>query len=247
MEKFSNNTDNIFEIVEYHLLVNGFIVIKDFGDYFEDFFEDYKKFYDDTIYNSKDKSYLGGFCNKYHDISENYKDNNYLNKWLSNHFVKKVASQYLGTSNFKLDIFNTFDTKDTEHGAQTPHFDRIPTLKFLLYLNDVEIENGSFCVCPGSHHWVRKNFPLPRNDYNDKLFLEKTRKLPNHIIRNIIPISGKAGQLLIFHTDCIHNQGIVRSGETKIVRAHFRNSYQYTNNDKNYLVHKIKKLLLNKK
>ena len=101
-------------------------------------------------------------------------------------------------------------------------------------------------VFTGSHHWAERIFHY-ENDYNDKLFLEKTRKLPNHIIRNIIPISGKAGQLLIFHTDCIHSQGIVRSGETKIVRAHFRNSYQYTNNDKNYLVHKIKKLLLNKK
>ena len=211
------------------------------------FFEDYKKFYEDTIYNSKDNSYLGGFCNKYHDITENYKDNKYLNNWLSNDFVEKVASQYLETSKFKLDIFNTSDTKNTEHGAQNPHFDQIPTLKFLLYLNDVEIENGSFCVSPGSHHWVRKNFPLPRSKHNDNLFMKKTRKIPTQILNNITSISGKAGQLLIFHTDCIHHQGIVHSGETKIVRAHFRNPYQYSNKDKNYLVHKIKKLLLNKK
>ena len=38
LEKVSISENNIYEIVEYNLLVNGCVVIKDFGEYFEDFF-----------------------------------------------------------------------------------------------------------------------------------------------------------------------------------------------------------------
>ena len=44
------------------------------------------------------------------------------------------------TKNYKLyTIFRTLDTKESKHKAQVPHFDKQPTLKFMLYVNDINI------------------------------------------------------------------------------------------------------------
>ena len=40
--------------------------------------------------------------------------------------------------------FKTIDTPDSKHIAQDPHFDRIPTLKFMLYVNDLSFAKGAF-------------------------------------------------------------------------------------------------------
>ena len=41
-------------------------------------------------------------------------------------------------------------------------------------------------------------------------------------IKRLISLNGDAGTLIIFHTDCIHMQGIVNKNESRIFRAGFR-------------------------
>ena len=71
---------------------------------------------------------------------------------------------------YELDhLYQTLDTPDSLHIAQDPHFDRIPTLKFMLYVNDMKKSNGAFIVSPGSHHWVNQNFKK-RGTFNNERF-----------------------------------------------------------------------------
>jgi ectoine hydroxylase-related dioxygenase (phytanoyl-CoA dioxygenase family) len=121
-------------------------------------------------------------------------------------------------------IFATIDTPDSKHIAQDPHFDRIPTLKFMLYLNDLSYTSGAFCLSAGSHLWTKENFgPYHRRkSHGAPGFLEKSRNIPAHILRRLKPIEGKAGTIIVFDTDCIHHQGIVQTGQANIIRAHYR-------------------------
>ena len=116
----------------------------------------------------------------------------------------------------------TIDTPFSSHIAQSAHFDRIPTLKFMVYLNDVTKANGSFLISPGSHYWTQENFQTPRPSFSDNNFQRSTRDIPIKWIKNLKPIAGKAGTVILFNTDCIHCQGIVLKGECQIFRLHFR-------------------------
>ncbi len=225
------NSANLYEKVSYQLLINGFSVIDDFLNVKEDLFVSLENLHYSKDIDSEDNSYKGGYCKIYEDINTIKKDGipTSINQLVRNKIINKIASQFLNTDEFKIDVFQTLDTINSDHIAQKPHFDRIPTLKFMLYINDIDENNGAFCLSPGSHHWVRQNFPLPRPKHSDKDYFEKSRNLPSPSIENLIQIKGKAGQLLIFHTDCIHHQGIVKKGDTRIIRAHFRNIKEYSN------------------
>ena len=75
--------------------------------------------------------------------------------------IKNISTYFLGTQ-FNIDIFQTLDTPNSIHIAQQAHFDRIPTLKFMLYMNNINKKNGVFYCTPGSHKWVKNQFLLPR-------------------------------------------------------------------------------------
>ena len=117
-----------------------------------------------------------------------------------------------------------FDRPKTKHIAQSPHFDRIPTLKFLLYLNDMDKNNGAFMLSPSSNNWVKNKFGIPRPPFMSKDYLNVTRNPPQLLLNRLKPIEGKAGTLIIFDTDTIHHQGLVKEGESRILRFHFNSS-----------------------
>ena len=60
----------------------------------------------------------------------------------------------------------------------------------MLYINDITVDNGAFELSASTHHWVKRNFPLPRPSYDDFEYFKKTRKLPKPIIENLKPIEG---------------------------------------------------------
>ena len=171
------------------------------------------------------EDYPGGFLKyfSHKNIYDSYfEDKNYFLDWLNSEFIKNIVYRLSGSRKYYLDhLYQTLDTPKSQHIAQDPHFDRIPTLKFMLYLNDMNEQNGAFILSPGSHHWVKENFKK-RGKFNDEKFLEKTRTIPKPIINNLITLEGKAGNLIIFQTDCIHMQGKVRENESRIFRAGYR-------------------------
>ena len=136
---------------------------------------------------------------------------------------KKIIDLMKNTKGYNLySIFRTLDTKQSRHIAQNPHFDKLPTLKFMLYVNDINESNGSFCLSPGSHKWVEERFGKYRFLQKSKHYNKISREIPKSLLNRLQPINGKAGTIIIFYTNCIHHQGIVEDGCCKIVRAHYR-------------------------
>lgn len=171
------------------------------------------------------EEYEGGFAKFFtcKDISNSYFEGiNYFEKWLNKKIIKLIIEKLSKKKQYKLDhIYQTLDTPKSNHIAQEPHFDRIPTLKFMLYLNDIDETNGSFMVSPGSNNWVKSNLKK-RGLFEDEDFLKKTRNIPKVIIDRLISLNGEAGTMIIFHTDCIHMQGLVNKNESRIFRAGYR-------------------------
>ena len=89
---------------------------------------------------------------------------------------------------------------------------------------------------PLDHHWTKEKFQINRKNFYNKEFFKDTRNIPNPIIDRLTPIEGKLGTIIIFNTDCIHHQGIVKSGEACIVRSHYsREAFNKKFRIKNYL------------
>ena len=243
MNILTMNSENLVEEINYQIFLQGFSVIKDFFDPNDEIFLNLKNIHNDLKIDNKDNAYKGGVCKIFNNIriKDTEKQTKIFNHWLSNSLIQKVAQSNLDTSTFNIDIFQTLDTPLSEHIAQSPHFDRIPTLKFVLYINDINLERGPFFLSPGSHHWVNKKFPLPRPKHSNREFFDNTRKLPQIILSKLVPIEGKAGQLIIFNTDCIHHQGKVKDGECRIFRAHFRDPNKYVTKDQNIILNKIER------
>ena len=169
----------------------------------------------------KNKNYKGGDCKIF-----NPSENKLENELTYYKFVNQIKNDFLNNKTFKNYKYNlmvrSLDTPQSNHIAQDPHFDRIKTLKFMLYINDLKHDNGAFCLSSASNNWVKKQFSDLRPNHDNKNYLEKTREIPTLIINNLKPIEGNAGTLIIFNTDCVHHQGIVHKESCKILRAHFK-------------------------
>ncbi len=257
MLRLKKNHANLDDLIEYSLLVFGYVVIDDFFLETDDLFKRLKSNHllDLPLQNKgKSNNYSGGVCKTYMDllgikvINKNYENAiekfNYeieLKELVNSPLLSQTANRFFHSKNLNIDVFQTLDTPDSKHIAQEPHFDRIPTLKFMLYMNNICIDNGAFELSASTQHWVQRTFPLPRPSYNNSKYFRKSRELPKPIIDNLKPIEGKAGTLIIFHTDTIHNQGKVNNGECRIIRSHFRNKDDNLNQNIN--IPKLKKLL----
>jgi len=221
-----NELDVVEEIVE-EINIYGYSKIKLF-DKEDEIFKALKRIHyleGKTNIPGRIANYKGGFAKFFtaEDISNAYFEGiNYFEKWLDKKIIKLILEKLSINKKYELDhMYQTLDTTESKHIAQDPHFDRIPTLKFMLYLNDMDETNGSFIVSPGSNNWVKNSFKK-RGVFNDSDFLKETRKIPKPIIKRLINLNGEAGTLIIFHTDCIHMQGIVKKNESRIFRAGYR-------------------------
>ena len=131
---------------------------------------------------------------------------------ISEKFLKKEA-------NLNEEIFIVKDVVGSKHIANDLHYDVTPTLKFFVYLSETTEENGAFRCVPGSH----KRTKIYRKDKNisfDERYV--TRELDTQDFPMEIPIEGKAGTLIIFHTDVWHKAGIVSKGDRRVMRGHTR-------------------------
>lgn len=207
-------TSKSFELINYELSTDGFSVLKPSEHNFNNF---------DALKNRFSKKTNQELLNK-HKV---FRTDDLLNSENADllaydKFCKTIIKNLKIEEYYLTAIFQTFDNKESEHIAQSPHIDRIPTLKFMLYLNDLTNENGAFCLSPGSNHWTTQKFKINRKSFSNKEFLEETREIPKPILDRMIPIEGAAGTIIIFNTDCVHHQGLVNSGNACIIRSHYK-------------------------
>ena len=144
-------------------------------------------------------------------------------RFFNSDFMNKVSTAYYKNKKVLLnhEIYVCKDVKESEHVSQGLHYDRIPTLKFFLYLNDVTARNGAFHCVPGSHKATRKSEKFNRDH---QIFPEwsETRADSEENLRKELPIEGKAGTLIIVHTDVVHRAGKLSEGERHLMRGHTR-------------------------
>jgi hypothetical protein len=99
-----------------------------------------------------------------------------------------------------------------------PHFDKIRTLKFFIYLTDTSDENGAMGCVPGSHVENRARRMADLADNPDYRAVDNAASG-----ERAIPIEGTAGTLFVFDTDMTHTAGHVRpTRERRIMRGHTR-------------------------
>jgi len=138
-------------------------------------------------------------------------------------FMRKIAEHYLGTKEigFNHQIYVNLN-KGTNFPVTLlpflPHFDKISTLKFFVYLTDTTADNGAMGAVLGS----QKQNRLIRDEEHKR---EGRSKTIDNIIEEppLVPVEGAAGTMFIFDTDMTHAAGFVRPGKVRrIMRGHTR-------------------------
>lgn len=137
-------------------------------------------------------------------------------------FMKKVADRHLGTPNhFNHEIYVARDEHEEVNALNELHYDKLSTLKFFLYLNDIDASNGAFEAVPGSHKLAQSIMEFYRKR-GKKIAKLPNRQLPKEL-QKATPMEAKAGSLIVFTTDTYHRAGRVEKGKyRKIMRAHSR-------------------------
>jgi hypothetical protein len=215
---------NINKITE-QVRTCGVCVIKNFTNKINIINEEFEKIINDKTINF-DKNTGKNKC-----LRTNL-NGNYLNKitfpLIVNLFNLKIIKDVCKSFNinFNTDQKDVFIHKDYECNNTNnvyPHFDNDRKLKFYLCVNDMDTTNGCFKVLPNKLDMVneiRKNRNKRNNIFN------KNHKLytgTQHIeINELTPLEAKAGDLIIFDTNCIHAGGDkFEDGKLrKVIRLH---------------------------
>lgn len=186
-----------------------------------------------SVYSIKSPYSLMG-CNKQVNLFED--------KWIKNLFLL-INNNMEG---FNTSIYSThdyiFNKQDLARNGCL-HFDRNRSLKFFIYLTDVNKHNGAFYIEPQTHDLGTKlreiawggNSPKPTDNlfkkaYN-KFFGKKFKDVKNRIEidypeyynpKNLIPVEGKAGTLIVFDSDLFHKGGVIQKSNLSrlVLRMH---------------------------
>lgn len=121
------------------------------------------------------------------------------------------------------------------------HYDRVQSLKFFFYLKDTSVNDGAFEFAPGTHRegHYRANYYMSVGVDRESL----PNDIPEDELINPLPITGSAGDLIIFDPGGFHRGGVVGpGGERLVMRGHSHPVY-YTEGINKYM-HYIKKALI---
>ena len=154
-------------------------------------------------------------------------DQTYIKIYTESNIVKKVAENFF---NIPIEIDKcTYETKKglkeqkNTLGEHLYHIDRgYGVLKFCLFLNDINIQNGPFCIVPGSHKWsvnfrnfFHRLFHFFIEGKNDKIPHSKVHKYFNKSDEK--KLVGKAGDLLVVNTGAFHRATGMKVNSTREV------------------------------
>ena len=131
--------------------------------------------------------------------------------WLDNNNIENI--RYFN----KVEIEHNYKMGPSNNSIW--HFDRIPAIKFQIYLNDVSNNNGSFKLQPGSHIKTRR-YALNelRNDPNPLRLRNYLKCDIENSNFDVISVEAPKGSLIIFDTMCLHLGGNLKAGFRKTVR-----------------------------
>lgn len=152
--------------------------------------------------------------------------NNFHNNILLNNIAKLYTNRHLNNKKTMANKLIYEENKIKNSGAGWHRDNHNCQFKALLYLTDVNIENGNFQFLTNSSKQFI-GFPDGRKDNNNKCLYDNTRytdttvdKLINNN-RKILDICGKAGTLVLVDTTYIHRGNIIQSGERVAITQYF--------------------------
>lgn len=146
-------------------------------------------------------------------------------------FMRAVANGYLGTPNTLNRHVILTDDYRTGDEIISYHFDEIRSLKFLIYLDDVDESNGPFSIIPGTHaqgEQIRVSEWLRTGDFNalkirvfesfsEDVFYTLFGHFKPFIAARAVSVHAPAGTLIVFNTDTIHRAGRLAEGRRRRV------------------------------
>tara|TARA_A100001011_G_scaffold396652_1_gene495073 strand:- start:3967 stop:4632 length:666 start_codon:yes stop_codon:yes gene_type:complete len=127
------------------------------------------------------------------------------------------------------EIFCTHDYQSNRGLARNGylHFDRIPTLKFFVYLTDCDETSGPFRYVPNSYK-LGKELRIKANNQTN-LYESVPNRLEldypelEYSAEDTIPLVGPAGTMFVFHSDLFHMGGIISPSKSRrVMRLHLR-------------------------
>ena len=142
-----------------------------------------------------------------------------------NQFLLKISENYFKSVPLFDHISLTLSAKSKvpdSKSAQKFHFDldRPKWLKYFIYLNDVDENNGPHYFVPATH----KNFGI-KYEIRSKGYSRIDDELIEKHYSNIKKITGKKGTLIIEDTRGLHKGSVVKDNHRSIVLIQFNNSY----------------------
>ena len=137
-----------------------------------------------------------------------------LHQALNSNLFREMAVGYDRKCQFFFDAVVEHDTTFGEKITDI-HFDMLRSLKFMIYLSDVDKSSAAFRYCVGSHqdnHKLRNRFLLMGG---------KLPKLPNvpgpNEDHDLTDIEGPRGTLIVFDTDGFHSAGSLQEGKDRLI------------------------------
>ncbi len=178
--------------------------------------------------NTKRKNFLYSFITQSGDLKrQNIEAHNPMVKMASNPGLKKIADSYFGlfTQLYYYDFWLTFASPTSETRSQLWHRDVEDKmlLKGFIYLEDVELGQGPFIYARDTHL-------KGRNKKDPEWFYEPRcgqRRANDESMKNvceeedIIPLTGKAGDVIFADTRGLHKGGIARTADRKLFKFEF--------------------------
>ncbi|BCY09082.1 phytanoyl-CoA dioxygenase family protein [Actinoplanes sp. L3-i22] len=146
-------------------------------------------------------------------------------------FMRSVTDAYLGRpSTLNRHVILTDDHLAGKE-VISYHFDEIRSLKFLIYLDDVDAGNGAFEIIPGTQHqgaqirvseWLRTgDFNAVHirvfEDFSDDLFYTLFGHFKPFLATHSVKVHAPAGSMIVFTTDTIHRAGRLDEGRRRRV------------------------------
>ena len=213
----NNNIDNICDKIKtkgYYIFNNYITNIQEIENEFDIIINDTNNLFD--LNTGKNKCLRTNLNGNY----LNYKNFPYIYNYLNTQFIINICKQF--NINFNIDNKDTFIHQDYESlntNNTYPHVDFNRKLKFYLCISDMDSTNGCFKVYPNKLDIVLQLRNKRNNIFN------KNHKLftGTHIeINEMTPLIAKAGDLIIFDTNCIHAGGDNFESDKyrKVIRLH---------------------------
>jgi len=115
-------------------------------------------------------------------------------------------------------VYAILDVVGSSTRVQELHHDKMRHLKSFIYLTDVNLENGPFHCIPGSHLLTRES----QRDNRSRRIVptdEDARRLPPDLADHVVPVTARAGTLILFDSDILHHAGTVTEGERLAIRS----------------------------